>query len=550
MKAWAVAAVVALAVSHTAAQAPTASAMAADIPVCKPAQRRAYSPGAEEIAAHRLSGAPVIRYPYGTAMPKGWWGTELTVRVNASGRVICYSDLDELGEQRTVSTQRRALLRDLRYRPFERDGQPVEATVTEEIAEEELPQQRRLPPDVPLEQVRIVLARSGCFGTCPDYRVELRGNGEAVYEGNRFVDVQGRHAYRVAPGQVAALVDSLRDKDLWSLRPSYRARITDNPTYVLSLTLGTQTHVIEDYVGEKAGMPRAVSEFEREVDEVSRSAMWIRLAPEALKLLKSEGFDFASTAGADLLARAVANEKGQEAALLELIALGAPTESARRTDKDRPRWDVGPPEPIVMTALKRGHTALATALIAKGALDTNGRIDPDKLDAAFVAAIAGGRLAAVQLVWDAAGGTQRPSLSFLDTSGDDDKPIRKRVPVSLQLYRMVYPKRPTDGVGIAQWLAARGCDLKAHGADGDTLLHNAADAGDPALVRYLLDQGLDPSTPGQYDLPALGGTQDEEVALVLLQAGTDLSKLGNFQEYVDGNRWNRVDAWLKANRDR
>ncbi|NUO74426.1 MAG: ankyrin repeat domain-containing protein [Lysobacter sp.] len=550
MKAWAFAVAVALAVPHTAAREPSAGSLPADIPVCKPAQRKAYLPSAEEIAAHRLSDAPVIRYPYGTEMPNGGWDMELTMRVDASGRVVCYSDLDRFGRKQTVSGQRTALLRDLRYRPFRRDGQAVEATLTEGIAEEELPQERRPLPEVPLEQVRIVLSRSGCLGTCPDYRVELHGNGEAVYEGNYFVDVEGKHAYRVDPSRVAALVGSLRAKDLWSLRPSYRARVTDNPTYVLSLTLGAQTHAIEDYVGERAGMPRAVSEFEREVDEVSRSAMWIRLEPEALKLLESEGFDFASAAGADLLARAVANENGQEAVLLELIALGAPTEPARRTPKDDPKWDVGSSESIVTMALRRRHTKLAAALIDEGALETGGRVDPVKLNEAFAAAIAGGGLAGVQRVWEAADGKPYPSLSFLDTSGDDDKPDRKQVPVSLMLYRNVYPPRPMEGVEIAQWLAARGCDLKARGADGDTLLHNAAAAGDAKLVRYLLDQGLDPSTPGQFDLPALGSARDEEVALMLLQAGTDLSKLGDFRQYVDSNRWNRVDAWLQANRDR
>ncbi|UHQ22867.1 DUF6438 domain-containing protein [Lysobacter sp. 5GHs7-4] len=548
MKAWVLAAVVALAVSHTTAQAPSARvATASVIPACKVAQRMGYSPSAEEVAAHRLSDAPAIRYPYGTAMPRGWWGFELTVRVDAGGRVVCYGDQDEFGRTQTLSAPRRALLQSLRYRPFQRDGQAVDAVLTEDVAEEERPQQRRPLPVVPLDQVRIVLTRGPCFGDCPSYRVELRGDGQAVYEGSAFVDVEGRHAYRVPPERVAALVDSLRAKDLWSLRTGYRARITDNPTYVLSLTLGDQTHVIEDYVGERAGMPRAVSAFEREVDEAARSQMWLQLTPEAVQRLKSEGFDFASTAGADLLARAVASDGDQkEAALLELIALGTPTDPARRTPQETV-WGAGPAEPIVMTALKRGHVALATALIADGALQTQGRTDPGKLDEAFAAAVAGGRLAAVQRVWDAAGGRPYPSLSFLDTSADSEKPVSKRVPVSLQLHQQyAYPKQSIDGVGIARWLAERGCDLKAHGASGDTLLHNATRAGDVELVRYLLDQGVDPSAPGRFGLPALGGAQDEEVALTLLQAGTDPSKLSDFQRYVDYNRWTRVDAWLKA----
>ncbi|HEV8693032.1 MAG TPA: ankyrin repeat domain-containing protein, partial [Lysobacter sp.] len=109
-----------------------------------------------------------------------------------------------------------------------------------------------------------------------------------------------------------------------------------------------------------------------------------------------------------------------------------------------------------------------------------------------------------------------------------------------------YQKTPWDGLQIAQWLAAQGCDLKAAAANGTTLLHIAAEAGDAASVRYLLAQGLDASTPGEYGLPALGSVTDEDVALILLEAGTDLSKLDDFARYAEGNHWLRVTAWLKA----
>src|SRR5690606_34028821 len=99
-------------------------------------------------------------------------------------------------------------------------------------------------------EVRIVLARSGCFGACPAYSVEIRGDGSVLYDGRAFVDVEGKHRYQVPVENVAALVESAREKDLWSMRTSYRARITDNPTYDLLLDMGGKVHRIEDYVGE------------------------------------------------------------------------------------------------------------------------------------------------------------------------------------------------------------------------------------------------------------------------------------------------------------
>lgn len=79
-------------------------------------------------------------------------------------------------------------------------------------------------------------------------------------------------------------------------------------------------------------------------------------------------------------------------------------------------------------------------------------------------------------------------------------------------------------------------------------MHIAASAGDVELVRYLLSQGFDASTPGRHALPALGSTHNEDVALLLLDAGTDLSKMDesgdSFRKFAAYHHWARVVAWL------
>lgn len=80
----------------------------------------------------------------------------------------------------------------------------------------------------------------------------------------------------------------------------------------------------------------------------------------------------------------------------------------------------------------------------------------------------------------------------------------------------------------------------------------ATDAGDVQFVRYLLDQGLDASMLGEFDLPALGSAGNEEIALMLLEAGTDFSLMDDdghqFMRYAKGNHWGRVVAWLKEHK--
>jgi ankyrin repeat protein len=523
------------------------AAHAAGVTPCNQQQLLSYAPDASEVKAHRSFVAPVISYPYGTKM--AGWGWQLTVRVDETGRVVCYATKDRFDDDLPMNAARQAFLNGLaawRYAPFVRDGRATAAIVTEQVSEQELPEKHLPPPDVPLAEVDIALGRSGCYGSCPRYQVDIRGDGRVVYQGDAYVDVVGRHEYNVPVADVAKLVNSLRAKDIWSLRSSYRAQITDNPDYELTLTMGGQTHKLDDYVGQSAGMPAVVSEFEDEVDAVAHSAMWTHLSQESLGQLKAEGFRFDSRDSADLLARAVANRDSRDDdAMLELVKLDAPLDGSA-FDAPWLRHRNG----TVLDDALRNHRSLALvdALIAKGALTTDGHPDQNKIDAAFREAIEGGRLALVQRIWAVAGTRLHPSLTYKDVG---DK-ASKQSPVTLLLSKP-YDDDHWEGFAIAKWLRTQGCDLKAHAADGDTLLHLAAASNDAGFVRYLLDEGVSASTPGENGLPALGSTTNEDVAMVLLQAGTDVSRLndanGRFIDYAQSEHWMRVVAWLKAHHE-
>jgi hypothetical protein len=517
---------------------------ASEIGPCSHAQLLAYSPPREAVGAHRQFSPPVIDYPFDGR--KDDWGFSLVLRIDTHGQVICYAAKDDFGRSESLDGRRRDEIDRLatwRYQPFTREGKAVDAVVTENIYEQELPRKHIPLPDVPLGSVHIALARSGCFGSCPDYRVDIYGDGKVVYHGSRYVDVEGEHTYRIAPGDVAKLVDSLKAKDLWSLRDAYRARMTDNPTFALTIGMGGETHQLEDYVGAYAGMPRAVTDFEEEVDRAAQSDIWIHLQQPALGYLKAEGFRFDSPEGFQLLSRAVSNRwSHDDRAMLGLIKLGAPIMDAQ----DAKLGFDSEQTPLIETALLNHRLLLIDPLIARGALDTRGKRDQNKVDAAFRAAIRGGRLAPVEKIWSVSAQQPHPSLSF-DSVRDIGHSI-KVAPVTLLLSNYDGMDKDWEGLAIAKWLIAKGCDMRASTADGTTLLHIAAEANDAEFVRYLLDQGMDPSTPGRYDLPALGGTTNEDVALMLLQAGSKTSNLGSsgrsFRDYAVSQHWARVVGWL------
>ncbi|MEF3083183.1 ankyrin repeat domain-containing protein [Luteimonas sp. SMYT11W] len=514
----------------------------AQVPACVEGQPAGIAPTASEIAAHRRYDVPLltIAEPHD---PERIWGLTLVLQVDRSGSVTCYRAEDEFGDRQPMTNEHRVLLRGMRtwrFEPFLQEGAPVPAIVREQVYEQRLPHTHRSPPGVPLDQVKISLRRTGCFGSCPAYSVEIQGDGAVTYEGHGWVDVEGVHRYEIPPSQVALLVADITRRNLWSMDSSYRAPVTDNPTHVLTLRMGEHVHRIDDYAGVMIGMPRDIREFQAHVDKVGQVEAWTRLSVAAVDRLQQEGFDFRSPAAGDLLARAVENDAGQDdQAMLLLIEYGAPLQDGTSNG-----LQTAPAEPSLLDrALENHRLLLVSPLIERGALKTKGALDPHKLDSAFRAAIRGGRLAAVQAIWDQGGHGVQPALLFTEQPDQ----MTKDVPVTFLLARR-YGDEGWEGLRIAQWLAARGVDLKARGASRTTLLHVAVRAGDIEFVRFLLNQKFDVNAPGEFDLPALGTATNEDIALMLLQHGSDWQMDDNgsgFLRYARDQHWNRVLAWLK-----
>ena len=67
----------------------------------------------------------------------------------------------------------------------------------------------------------MTIRRTTCFGTCPSYRVEIHGDGTALYDGQAYVAVTGSHRGSVSKETVSELVDAFRNVDYYSLEDEY-----------------------------------------------------------------------------------------------------------------------------------------------------------------------------------------------------------------------------------------------------------------------------------------------------------------------------------------
>lgn len=121
----------------------------------------------------------------------------------------------------------------------------------------------------------IALERTPCFGFCPDYRVEVHGDGTVVYDGRNFVDMKGRQTAHISAANVQRLVEAFRRADFFTLRDEYSGSVTDLPTHRISIAFDGRSKTITDYAGRMAGMPEAVSKLEMLVDEIAGTQQWI-----------------------------------------------------------------------------------------------------------------------------------------------------------------------------------------------------------------------------------------------------------------------------------
>jgi hypothetical protein len=130
----------------------------------------------------------------------------------------------------------------------------------------------------PLDMV-ITLERTMCFGTCPVYKLTIYGNGEIVYEGKKHVKEQGNRTARISEDKVRGLISEFERLGYFELKDSYIARgITDMPSAITSITIGSRTKAVRHYYGDKSA-PRDLMELEKRIDTISGSSQWVKGVP-------------------------------------------------------------------------------------------------------------------------------------------------------------------------------------------------------------------------------------------------------------------------------
>ena len=251
--------------------------------------------GYGELNDHLPGGLPIIRTPWIEApriSRQSWtdhWRVQITV--DAQGSVTAAQVLAGPAMQRDDVLRE---MRALRFTPFLRDGHPRE--ITFELYLRPYPQDysgpadRTFPERFDRSDVRIRLERTPCFGQCPQYMLEVTGDGEVTYRGESSVLIGGEHRWRIEPAAVDGLLALMRQADFFRLEGYYEIDASDLPTYYTGLDIGAQRKFVRNYGFSGMGgaiastvfgdngrppMPAIVEEIETAIDRVSGARRFI-----------------------------------------------------------------------------------------------------------------------------------------------------------------------------------------------------------------------------------------------------------------------------------
>lgn len=458
-----------------------------------------------------LGPQPVVRIPWQdltTRSVDDAWLFRLTI--DEQGHVVKSVVLEGPLQRRE---QAMALATALRFRPFVHDGraEAVELEFIVPIVVEDYvgPSDRAFAlASTKPEDVRIALSRTECFGSCPSYWLEVRGDGRVTYQGHGDVLVGGRHRWRVKPAAVAALVERFRQADYFKLKGYYAADVSDVPTYVTRLSLGRQQKFVLDYGGEMGDaleapassdaavprMPSVVTELENAIDAVAGADSWVRGDAETMAVLRKQNWNFRSPAAARGLGLLI--RRCNTALATEFVEAGAPV-NVKGVSGDRP----------VVDAARCGDANLIRRLESRGALARKA-VAREFLEAS----VRSGYPELVAIALKQGADARRPR--------NDGKPL---VAAAAEASEPGEKRPSTAGFNpakVIEQLLAAGGDPDARGRDGSTALHRASSA---LAARALLRGGADPNARNAGGETPLFSPFDAEVKAVLVEAGADIT---------------------------
>ncbi len=124
------------------------------------------------------------------------------------------------------------------------------------------------------DSFKLSMERTACFGKCPIYTIKITDNGTLEFDGQKFVEPQGKHTVQVSPEDMATLKKMMVEINFLGLEDKYDTEyISDIPSTITILYRGL---VEEKKVLNRHNGPAKLKEFETFVDSLWKKQLLAR----------------------------------------------------------------------------------------------------------------------------------------------------------------------------------------------------------------------------------------------------------------------------------
>lgn len=213
-----------------------------------------------------------------------------------------------------------------------------------------LPNEIQPPPSITAGDF-VELSRSGCYGTCPSYKVKVAENGDVTWSGGGFVEAVGERHSTIASEAAHALLERFKSPAFWALCGGYDASVTDNPTMQIEVLIGGRSKKVWNYADSA---PEFEDNLEDAVDAAANTHSWRHGDARAEPLSNIFQDAYMPKPGVTPLMKAAA--KADVGAIKQLLKSGVDIEAA-----DSSGWTA------LMYAAASSHSEPVQVLLASGA---------------------------------------------------------------------------------------------------------------------------------------------------------------------------------------
>ena len=92
----------------------------------------------------------------------------------------------------------------------------------------------------------LVMKRTACYGTCPQYTISIYNNGLVRYNGKMFVDKIGCFESSLSDKLINNIKLELNNVQFFTFQNEYDAHVTDVPSIILQVSLKGKKHEVID----------------------------------------------------------------------------------------------------------------------------------------------------------------------------------------------------------------------------------------------------------------------------------------------------------------